>query len=437
MRAVDLIERKRDGHELTTEEIHFFVEGYAEDHIPDYQAAAWAMAILLRGMTVRETIDLTMAMVASGETLSLRRLGPVVVDKHSTGGVGDKTTLIVGPLVAEAGLPVAKMSGRGLGYSGGTLDKLEAIPGFRVDLSPQAFFDTVSQHGLAVVSQTADLAPADGKFYALRDVTGTVPSLPLIASSIMSKKIAGGADAIVLDVKVGRGAFMETVPEARELAQRMIDIGHGVERRVTAVLANMNQPLGLAIGNSLEVIEAIETLRGTGPRDLREHCLALAVEMLLLGQKASTPEEAYEQLDEILETGRALDRFRRWVAAQGGDPDIVDDVTRLPEAPVQHTVAAPRSGHIARLDARMCGLTAVTLGAGRETKNASIDPGVGLVLHAKVGDHVREGDPLLTIHARNQQEAQAAARRLLEAYAWSETAVQPEPPVYEILREDA
>ena len=437
MRAVDLIERKRDGCELTTEEIHFFIQGYAEDRIPDYQTAAWAMAVLLRGMTVRETIDLTMAMVASGETLSLRRLGPVVVDKHSTGGVGDKTTLVVGPLVAEAGLPVAKMSGRGLGYSGGTLDKLESIPGFRVDLSPEAFYDIIAEHGMAVVSQTADLAPADGKLYALRDVTGTVPSLPLIASSIMSKKIAGGADAIVLDVKVGRGAFMETVTQARELAQRMIDIGHGVQRRVTAVLADMNQPLGLAIGNSLEIIEAIETLRGNGPKDLREHCLTLAAEMLLLGQKADTPEAAREHLGELLDTGRALERFRRWVAAQSGDPDIVNDIMRLPQAPVQHLVAAPRSGHIARLDARTCGLAAVTLGAGREVKDAPIDPSVGIVLHAKVGDPVEAGEPLLTIHARTQEEAQAAGRRLLAGYGWSDTAVQPEPLIHEILREDS
>jgi pyrimidine-nucleoside phosphorylase len=435
MRAVDVIERKRDGCELTTEEIRFFIQGYAEDRIPDYQAAAWAMAVLLRGMSVRETIDLTMAMVASGETLSMRRLGPIVVDKHSTGGVGDKTTLIVGPLVAEAGLPVAKMSGRGLGYSGGTLDKLEAIPGFRVDLSPEAFYDTIAEHGMAVVSQTADLAPADGKLYALRDVTGTVPSLPLIASSIMCKKIAGGADAIVLDVKAGRGAFMETVEEARELAEHMIDIGHGVQRRVTAVLADMNQPLGRAIGNSLEVIEAIETLRGEGPEDLREHCLTLGAEMLLLGHKADTPQAAQEQLGELLDSGRALERFRRWVAAQGGDPGIVDDLTRLPQAPVQHQMAAPRGGHIAGLDARTCGLTAVTLGAGREVKGAPIDPGVGLVLHAKVGDTVHEGEPLLTVHARTRQEAQAAAERLLAAYDWSDSPVQPRPLIYEILRE--
>ncbi len=269
MRAVEIIEHKRDAYELTTEEIRFFIQGYAEDRIPDYQAAAWAMAVLWRGMSVRETVDLTMAMVASGETLSLQGLGPTVVDKHSTGGVGDKTTLIVAPLVAEAGLPVAKMSGRGLGYSGGTLDKLESIPGFGVNLSLDEFRRTVAEHGIAIVSQSADLVPADGKLYALRDVTGTVPSLPLIASSIMSKKIAGGADAIVLDVKVGRGAFMETLPEARELAQRMIEIGQRVGRRVTALLTDMNQPLGCAIGNALEVREAIETLQGQGPDSAR------------------------------------------------------------------------------------------------------------------------------------------------------------------------
>jgi pyrimidine-nucleoside phosphorylase len=434
MRAIDIIERKRDGYELTAEEIRFFIQGYAEDRIPDYQAAAWAMAVLLRGMSVRETIDLTLAMVASGETLSLRRLGPIVVDKHSTGGVGDKTTLIVGPLVAEAGLPVAKMSGRGLGYSGGTLDKLESIPGFCVNLSPERFYRTVAEHGIAVVGQTADLAPADGKLYALRDVTGTVPSLPLIASSIMSKKIAGGADAIVLDVKVGRGAFMETLPEARELARRMIEIGHGVGRRVTALLADMNQPLGRAIGNSLEVCEAIETLRGEGPADLRGHCLALAAEMLLLGGLASTPEGARTQLASLLDTGRALERFRRWVAAQGGDPGVVDDPARLPQAPVQMPVPAPRSGYLAGLDARTCGMTAVALGAGRETKGAPIDHSVGIVLHAKVGERIGQGEPLFTVHARTAQEAQAAAESLLGAVAWSDAPVERGPLIYEILR---
>jgi pyrimidine-nucleoside phosphorylase len=434
MRAIDIIERKRDGHELTTDEIRFFVQGYAQERIPDYQAAAWAMAVLLRGMSVRETVDLTMAMVASGETLSLRRLGPVVVDKHSTGGVGDKTTLIVGPLVAEAGLPVAKMSGRGLGYSGGTLDKLESIPGFRVNLSPDEFFAAVGACGMAVVSQTADLVPADGKLYALRDVTGTVPSVPLIASSIMSKKIAGGADAIALDVKVGRGAFMETLPEARELAQRMIEIGQGVGRRVTALLSDMNQPLGRAIGNSLEVAEAIETLQGHGPDDLRDHCLAVAAEMLLLGGLAETPQTAREKLAALLASGRALERFRRWVSAQDGDPSVVDSQALLPQAPVQHTVPAPKRGYLARLDARACGLTAVALGAGRETKGAPIDPSVGILLHAKVGNSIRQAEPLFTVHARNQRDAEAAARRLLDAVAWADEPLAPPPLIHEVLR---
>ncbi len=434
MRAIDIIEHKRDGNELTREEIQFFIQGYAEGRIPDYQASAWAMAVLLRGMTPRETIDLTLAMVASGETLSLRRLGPVVVDKHSTGGVGDKTTLVVGPLVAEAGLPVAKMSGRGLGYSGGTLDKLESIPGLRVSLSPEEFFAVVAACGIAVVGQTADLVPADGKLYALRDVTGTVPSLPLIASSIMSKKIAGGADAIVLDVKVGRGAFMETLPEARELARRMIEIGQGVGRRVTALLADMSQPLGRAIGNSLEVREAIEALRGEGPADLREHCLALGAEMLVLGGLAVTPEAAHARLAQLLDAGGALDRFRRWVQAQGGDPRVTEDPLRLPQATVQTPILAPRQGYIAGLDARACGLTAVTLGAGRETKGAPIDPAVGILLQAKVGDRVQEGEPLFTVHARTDEEARRAGEGLLAAVAWSDAPVEPPPLIHEVLR---
>lgn len=435
MRAVDVIERKRDGHALTAEEIGFFIQGYAEGRIPDYQAAAWLMAVMCRGMTVQETVDLTMALVASGTTLSLRQIGSVIVDKHSTGGVGDKTTLVVGPLVAAAGLPIAKMSGRGLGHSGGTLDKLESIPGFRVDLTSEQFFRNIADHGIALVSQTAELAPADGLLYALRDVTGTVPSLPLIASSIMSKKIAGGADAIVLDVKVGRGAFMPTVAEARELADRMIAIGRGAGKRVTAVLADMNQPLGKAIGNALEVKEAIETLQGGGPDDLRAHCLAIGAEMLLLGGIVETPEAGLRLATEVLDSGQALDRFRRWVAAQGGDPAIVDDPEMLPEAPMQLQIITSERGHVAGVDARTCGVAAVALGAGREVKGTPIDPSVGIVLHAQVGDRVRKGAPLYTVHARTLEEARQAAHSLLGAYTWSDAPVQRGPQIYEILRD--
>lgn len=435
MDAVRIIERKRDGSELSTEEISAFIDSYARDQIPDYQAAALAMAIFFQGMSVRETVDLTMAMVSSGETIDLSPIGRTIVDKHSTGGVGDKTTLIVAPLVAAAGLPVAKMSGRGLGYSGGTLDKLESIPGYRTRLSIDEFFQVVQQSGIAVIGQTADLVPADGKLYALRDVSGTVPSLPLIASSIMSKKIAGGADAIVLDVKVGRGAFMETLDDARELAERMIAIGQGVGRRVTAVLSEMNQPLGRAIGNSLEVIEAIETLKGRGPHDLREHCLAVATEMLLLGRHRGDVDAVHLELEEVLASGQALDRFASWIASQGGDPEVVEDHTILPAAPVQWLVTSPDSGYLASMDARTFGLVAVELGAGRHVKEDAIDPGVGIVLHAGVSDYVEQGAPLMTIHARSEQEAKAAAQKLLSACRWSQTPVPPPPVIHDILRD--
>ena len=320
MNAVDIIAKKRDGQVLSAQEIDFFVQGFSRGDIPDYQVAAWAMAVLLRGMTPEETTDLTMAMVRSGEVLNLSAIGRVIVDKHSTGGVGDKTTLVVAPLVAAAGLPVVKMSGRGLGFSGGTLDKLEAIPGMNVHLDRERLIETVQQVGIALAGQTARLVPADGKLYALRDVTATVPSLPLIASSIMSKKIAGGAQAVVLDVKVGRGAFMETLDEARELAQMMIRIGESVGLRVSAVLSDMSQPLGQAVGNALEVLEAIRTLQGQGPADFEEHCLLIAAEMLVLGGIVSSPTEGQARLRELLQARQGLDRFRRWVEAQGGDP---------------------------------------------------------------------------------------------------------------------
>lgn len=435
MDTVRIIERKRDGVELSTEEISSFVIGYARDQIPDYQAAALAMAIFFRGMSVRETVDLTMAMVSSGETIDLSPIGRTIVDKHSTGGVGDKTTLIVAPLVAAAGLPVAKMSGRSLGYSGGTLDKLESIPGYRTRLSISEFFQVVQRSGIAVIGQTADLVPADAKLYALRDVTGTVPSLPLIASSIMCKKIAGGADAIVLDVKVGRGAFMETLDDARELAERMIAIGQGVGRKVTALLSEMNQPLGRAIGNSLEVIEAIETLKGRGPDDLREHCLAVATEMLILGRDGSDVDVLRLELEQLLTSGKALDQFASWIASQGGDPHLVEDYTILPAAPVQWLVTSPTSGYLASIDARTFGLVSVEMGAGRRVKEDAIDPGVGIVLHAGVSDYVEPDAPLMTLHARSEKEAKAVAQTLLAACRWSQTPVTRPPVIHDVLRD--
>jgi len=434
MRAVDIIARKRDRQALSPEEIAFFVRGIADGSIPDYQVAAWAMAVLLNGMDARETADLTMSMVRSGQVLNLAEVAPVVVDKHSTGGVGDKTTLTVAPMVAAAGLPVAKMSGRGLGYSGGTLDKLESIPGYRVALDIDEFLAVVRRCGVVVAGQTADLAPADKRLYALRDVTATVPSVPLIASSVMCKKIAAGAQAMVLDVKVGRGAFMETLDDARELARRMIAIGEQVGRRVTAVLSGMDQPLGHAVGNALEVVEAIEALRGRGPADYREHCRLIGGEMLLLAGLAATPAEARHILERTIAEGRALDRFRAWVAAQGGDPGVADDYNLLPQAPVRRDLAAPRDGVIATLDARTVGETAVALGAGRERKEDAIDPAVGIVLHAKIGDRVAAGQPLLTIHARSDSSACDAADRLLAAYTFRDRPVAPPPLVYEVLR---
>jgi len=434
MRAVDVIAKKRDGGRLTKEEIAFFVDGYTRGTIPDYQAAAWLMAVLLKGMTWEETTDLTMAMVASGRTLSLGAVAPVVADKHSTGGVGDKTTLVVGPLVAAAGLPVAKMSGRGLGFTGGTLDKLESIPGFRVDLSVEQFLAQVARVGLVVAGQSAELAPADGKLYALRDVTATVPSIPLIASSIMSKKIAAGADVIVLDVKVGSGAFMKTLESARELARLMVQVGRGVGRRVLAVLTNMDQPLGDAVGNALEVKEAIDTLWGRGPQDFDEHCRVLAAHMLVLGGRAGSAADAAAMVAEALASGRARRKFAEFVEAQGGDVRVVESPEAvLPRAPYVAAVGAPRGGYIREIDAERVGLATVTLGAGRERKGEPVDPRVGVVLHRKVGARVEAGEPLFTVHAADEGSWQAAAQQVLGAYAWSDEPVAPPPLVFEVI----
>ena len=364
MRIVDIITTKRDGGELSRAEIEFFIKGYVAGDVPDYQAAAFCMAVFFRGMTPEETTHLTEAMAFSGDTLDLHDVAPFIVDKHSSGGVGDKTTLVVGPMVASLGVPVGKMSGRGLSFSGGTLDKLEAIPGFDVHLTIDQFKRQLRDVGVVVAGQTHELAPADGKLYALRDVTGTVNSLPLIASSIMSKKIAAGADAIVLDVKVGHGAFMETLPEAVELAELMAEIGRGLGRKMTALLGDMSQPLGLAAGNALEVVEAIETLHGNGPADFRQHCVDVAAEMLLIAGATASPEEGRSRAAGTLDDGTAWTKFREWIAAQGGDLHFVDDPSRLPVAPLIAPLLAPRSGYIARADAREIGFTVVNLGGG-------------------------------------------------------------------------
>ncbi len=434
MRAVDIIIKKRDGRELSQEEIEFFVQGFTDGSIPDYQAAAWAMAVLLNGMTPQETTDLTMAMVASGETLDLSGAVPLAVDKHSSGGVGDKTTLVVEPLVAACGLPVGKMSGRGLGFTGGTLDKMESIPGFDVNLTQDEFLSQLKRIGLVLAGQTADLAPADGKFYALRDVSGTVDSIPLIASSIMSKKIAAGAQAIVLDVKIGLGAFMATREEARHLATFMVDIARLAGRKAVALISDMNQPLGVAVGNSLEVVEAIHTLQGAGPASFVEHCLDVAEQMLLLGEAASSEEEAREIAQSALTDGSAWNHFVDLVEAQGGDTSYLEDPSKFPAAKVIETVPSPESGYISRIHARIVGETSVDLGAGRARKEDPIDHAVGIEILKEVGDPIQQGDDLFRLHAATQEDFEKAKKRLLQAHQWSATEVNPLPLIYEIVR---
>lgn len=433
MRATDIIARKRDGMVLNAEEIDFFVQGFTRDTIPDYQVAAWLMAIFLRGMDRQETIDLTMSMVRSGDQLDLQDIAPFVADKHSTGGVGDKTTLVVAPLVAAADVYVGKMSGRGLGFTGGTLDKLESIPGYRSDLTVDEFRAQLASHGIVVTGQSADLAPADGKLYALRDVTATVASLPLIASSIMSKKIAAGASGIVLDVKVGQGAFMETESEAQALASLMVGIGKEMGRRVCAVISDMDQPLGNAVGNAIELREALDTLHDRGPADFRQHCLTIASQMLLTAGQVEHESEAKAQLERLLQNGQAWDKFRDWIAAQGGDLAYVDDPTQLPTARIVREVSASRSGYVSSLNARDVGLTAMLLGGGRAKKGDRIDHAVGVVLHAKIGDFVEEGQTLLTIHADDEAKLAGARQRLVSAFEWSEDPVSPPSLLHQIV----
>jgi len=431
MRAVDIIIKKRDGGELTSEEIEFFVRGFTDGEIPDYQASAFAMAVLLKGMTSLETAHLTLAMAGSGHMLDLSQVVDIAVDKHSSGGVGDKTSLAVLPMVAACGLPVGKMSGRGLGFSGGTLDKLESIPGYRVDLSTDEFKKQLKEKGLVLTGQSLDLAPADGKLYALRDVTGTVPSIPLIASSIMCKKIAAGAQAILLDVKTGLGAFMETLEEARELASLMVDIGKLAHRETVALLSDMNQPLGHAVGNALEVVEAIETLHNRGPADFREHCLHVSAYMLVLGKRARDLEEGRRMAEKSLADGSAFEKFRVLVSAQGGDVSYVDDPSKLPAAKFIEVVNAPQSGFLSQIQARTIGEAPVALVAGRAKKGDPADHAGGVVIHRKVGDRVEAGQPLFTIHA-NDAALQAEAReRVAAAHRISQTPVPPLPLFYD------
>lgn len=430
MRAIDIIEKKRDGYELTTEEIDFFIQGYTRGDIPDYQAAAWLMAVYLRGMSERETRDLTLAMARSGDILDFSDVAPVVADKHSSGGIGDKVTLVVAPIVAACGVPVGKMTGRGLGFTGGTVDKLESIPGFRTDLSPEEFKAQLARIGIVVTGQSENLAPADRKLYALRDVTGTVSSLPLIVSSIMSKKLAGGATAILLDVKVGSGAFMKTVEEASRLAEAMVRLGRELGRRVGALVSDMNQPLGWAVGNALEVQEAINVLHEDGPPDLREHCLVVAAEMLALAGRVADSSEGVELAAQAIADGSAWRKFRALVAAQGGDVRFVDEPDRLPRAPIIEPVPAPTEGYLQKVDAAQIGMAVVDLGGGREKKGDPIDHSVGIVVHYKVGEWVQKGTPLCTIYASDRVRLERAKDRLLKAHTIGPEPVPPLPLFY-------
>ncbi len=430
MRVVDIIVNKRDKCELSPEEIDFFIQGYTHGEIPDYQASALLMAILLNGMSARETKDLTLAMAHSGEVLDLSKAVPITVDKHSTGGVGDKTSLVVAPTVAACGLPVGKMSGRGLGFSGGTLDKLESIPGFYSDLTTDEFIHQLKDIGMVLAGQTADLAPADGKLYELRDVTGTVESIPLIASSIMSKKISAGAQAILLDVKVGLGAFVTYLEDAQKLARLMVEIGEMVGRRTIAILSDMNQPLGQAVGNSLELQEALATLNGRGPEDFREHCLVLAGYMLALGGMVPNEGDGKKMAEAALDTGKSLERFRQFVRAQGGDVKYVDEPGLLPKAKYSLEVAAPQSGYLSQVNAREVGKAVVMLGGGREQKGDTIDHTVGLIVPHKVGDWIDEGDLLFSVYSNDESKLTQAKQKILAAHRWSSQPVEPLPLFY-------
>ncbi len=428
----ELIERKRDGHEHTPAEIDQVVLDYACGTVPDYQMAAWMMAAFLRGLSADETVALTDAMVRSGESIDLSSIPGVKVDKHSTGGVADTTTLILAPLVAACGVPVAKMSGRGLGHTGGTLDKLESIPGFRVRLSPDEFLAQVKAIGVAVIAQSPEIDPADKKMYALRDVTGTVPSIPLIVGSIISKKVAGGADAIVLDVKVGSGSFMKTEDEARHLAQELKRVGEALNRYVVCLMTDMDQPLGMAVGNALEVIEAIETLRGEGPAELTELCLVFGAKMLVLGKRAEDEERARAMLLEAIASGAALDRFRMWISAQGGDPAIADDTSLLVLSPCRREILATVTGFVSRFDAEEVGRAAMLLGAGRAVVDDVIDPGAGLQLSVRVGDHIEPGTVLCTMYAATEQLLDAGEERFQHAFHCADGPVTAPPLFHEL-----
>lgn len=433
MRMVDLIEKKRDGGEHVKEEIDFIIQGYTTGQIPDYQVSAWAMAVFFQGMNVQEIADLTMAMVKSGNQIDLSPIHGIKVDKHSTGGVGDKVTLVLGPLVASVGVPVAKMSGRGLGHTGGTIDKLESIPGFLTELTKEEFIENVNQIKISVVGQSGNLAPADKKLYGLRDVTATVNSIPLIASSIMSKKIASGADAIVLDVKTGEGAFMKTLAGSEELAQTMVKIGKHVGRNTIAVISDMNQPLGFAVGNALEVKEAIDTLRGEGPRDLTELCLTLGAYMVVLAKIEQEFKQAYSLLKSQLQSGAALNKMKEFIKAHGGNQEVVDHPERLAKASHQAEIRSPQSGFVKQIHAEEIGRVAMMLGAGRKTKEDKIDLAVGLVLRKKVGDAVKAGESIAELHVNQVDDLGKLIEKVQEAFVFSNEPVTPSPLIYKVI----
>lgn len=423
MRMYDLIMKKRNGNALSEKEIEFMVEGYTKGEIPDYQMSAMTMAIFFQGMNEQETLALTMAMAHSGDMLDLSGINGVKVDKHSTGGVGDKTSLALTPMVAALGVPVAKMSGRGLGHTGGTIDKLESFIGFSTAITEKQFKDNVNSIGISIMGQTADLAPADKKLYALRDVTATVDNMSLIASSIMSKKLAAGADAIVLDVKTGSGAFMKAEEDAFELAKEMVKIGHGAGRKTSAVISDMDEPLGFAVGNALEVKEAIDTLKGKGPKDFVELCLTLGSYMVVAAQKAQSIEEARGMLEKVIEDGSALDKLAAFIEAQGGDKEMVYHPEKLPLASMIEEIPSPVEGYIKHIECDEIGICSLILGGGRETKESEIDLSVGLVLKKKVGDFVKKGETLAVIHANDSEKLRSATERFLGAYTFSEELV--------------
>ncbi|MBS1835075.1 MAG: thymidine phosphorylase [Acidobacteria bacterium] len=433
MRTLDLIQRKRDGEELSAEEISFLVEGYTQDTIPDYQMASFLMAVYFAGMSDREVSTLTDIMIASGQRVDLSDLPGIKVDKHSTGGVGDKTSLVAAPIAASAGVTIPMISGRGLGHTGGTLDKLESIPGFRTNLTIEEFKAQVAKLGLAFIGQTPEIAPADGKLYALRDATATVESIPLIASSIMSKKVAVGLDALVLDVKVGSGAFMKRQVDARRLAQMMVGIGRRLDKRVTALITDMSQPLGYAVGNALEVMEVSQTLQNAGPTDLTRLSLELAARMIFLAKVAKTIEEARELAQKQLLNGGGYHKFKQVIQAQGGNPQVLDRFELLPNATGVREISSPRGGYVSAIDAQYIGGACTLIGAGRDTKEASIDPAVGVILEVKVGQKVESGGVLCRIYHTREDHLDEAAEMIEDAFRISATAPEERDIILEVV----